>query len=159
MHPRMARVRARDFGGGGSFGDPRARNPDGHRGTDFCANTGDTARSVMSGRVSLGSPYGIGSDVPANRRYLTSVLVSSGNYFASHNYVTPLPGIRNGSVVRGGQAIGLTQNLRLAYGATVSNHVDVKIRFNGRYVDPVSLIGIGRPNIVGCYRSVSTVGR
>lgn len=109
----------------------RGIRPDVHRGVDFSAPTGTEIRAMADARVRFaGVMSGFGNVV---------WLDHGGSILSVYAHLSSI-GVREGELVRRGQAVGLSG----ATGDVTAPHLHFEVWRGGRAVDPVPLMG-GRP--------------
>lgn len=65
----------------------------------------------------------------------------SGVYEVRQGYVEPIQGLGKGTQVKAGQVIGTySKSLAPAYGAGITEHVHIQIKYNGAFVNPQNYI-------------------
>jgi murein DD-endopeptidase MepM/ murein hydrolase activator NlpD len=103
----------------------------GHRGVDLTAEAGDEVRAALPGRVRFAGRVGGAGWVTVDH---------GGGLETTYGRLDPVL-VPAGRSVRGGDVLG-----RLAPGAA---HVDWGARLDGRYIDPLSLLGPWEPYLTG----------
>lgn len=104
-----------------------------HTGIDLAAPLGSTIEAAAGGTVIYAGWYaGYGNmlDIQHADGVVTRYAHLSGF----------VPNLGNGSVVRGGQIIGLVGHT----GHATGNHIHFEVRINGYAIDPAPYIGLGR---------------
>lgn len=129
-------MRGRDGYGRGDFGVSRDDGARRHEGMDFTTAPGEEIQAPIGGVVTrFFYPY-------AGDRRLTGVeIVNDAGESAKIMYVNPLAVI--GNTVDAGKVIGYAQDLHVRYNQTMTNHVHVEIRVNGRTVNPYEFMRDG----------------
>lgn len=137
VNPTGNGIRGCDIHGCGEFGASRIHGS--HRGTDYIAGLGSTGTgqdilAVRGGMVSkIGYPYW--DDL--SYRYVE--ITTLDGYRIREFYVSPIDGLKRGSLVEAGQVIGTYQSLQRRY-PEITDHVHVEIMKNGKHIDPALLI-------------------
>ncbi len=126
--------------GSGDFGASRGGRR--HEGVDIEAEPGVSVVSPVSGRVTVGDPYG---DDPVKRDIYQSVRIETEDgSVVKVFYVKPGAAIQNGALVKAGQPIGTAQDLSRIYppkdGGRMTNHVHVEVWKNGRRRNPTGVL-------------------
>jgi murein DD-endopeptidase MepM/ murein hydrolase activator NlpD len=104
------------------FAPPATAYGPGHRGVDLSANPGEPVRSVLPGVVTFAGPV-------AGRGWVT---VDHGGIDTTYGWIDPIF-VTPGEGVRAGQVLGVL--------AAEASHLDWGARSDGRYLDPLSLLG------------------
>jgi murein DD-endopeptidase MepM/ murein hydrolase activator NlpD len=135
-NPTGGGIREQDSKGSGYFGAPRGAET--HKGADFVGTPGDPVVAVQGGTVLY---VGRATAKDLSLRYIE--IDGGDGYVSRQNYVSPDEGVKRGMQLYAGQRIGTQQSLQSLYPG-ITEHVDVKIRFNGEWMDPATLIGVPR---------------
>lgn len=158
-----------DFGGGGSgiagyyLGSPfrvtTRFTPNGnksdkvhkggvHRGLDLAAPAGTIIKSLTDGIV---------KEVLVNNATGGNLArIASGDYLLSYAHMLKAPSVKVGQKVKEGQRIGLVGST----GFSTGNHLDLKIKKNDKYIDPLKYLqnaGGGAPSGKGVERWRSVI--
>lgn len=114
-----------------SFEPPLGPYAAGHRGVDLAAAAGDEVRAALPGVVRFAGRVGGAGWVTVDH---------GGGLETTYGRLDPVS-VRAGRRVGAGQVLG-----RLAPGAV---HVDWGARLDGRYIDPLGLLGPWEPYLTG----------
>ena len=129
-------IRSDEYGDG-HYG-ARRTTPEGelrdHKGTDYRGEAGQNVVSPVDGVIgkSVGYPYG-------NSRYYTYVTVTATTGHKVDLYYTRPTANLMGTFVTKGTPLGTLLDLNSRYPG-IMNHVHVRVRLNGKYIDPETLI-------------------
>lgn len=104
-----------------------------HQGVDFRTPVGTMVRSPISGTLRQGyDPGGYGRFV--------EVAGDGTSYRFSHlsQLARALQGMQEGGTVRAGQTLAKTGGVGAGAGRSTGAHLDVSVRRNGQYIDPLT---------------------
>lgn len=112
---------------------PKGRGSSNHQGIDYAVPVGTPVMSVGGGKVVFVGDTGGG--------YGLQVKIDHGDGRESwYNHLDSAKGLKAGDVVDQGQQIALSGNS----GKSTGPHLDFKIKVNGQFVDPTTVLG-GEP--------------
>ncbi|MEH7679905.1 transglycosylase SLT domain-containing protein [Priestia megaterium] len=103
-------------------------HPNKHKGLDLAAKGGTAIKSLTSGRV---IEVLIGNKTAGN-----GVRIQSGKDVLSYIHMLNAPPVKVGQSVNAGQIIGQVGST----GFSTGNHLDLKIRRNGQYINPLTYL-------------------
>lgn len=129
-------IREAHWGGGdGRLGARRDRGARDHAGTDLLPGGRPPAPGTAFPALFDGEVIQI-SNLSGRDRNLMMIVIQNDNGSRSRMlYVSPAQGIARGTRVRAGDTVGVTQDIRRAYGVGTAQHVHFELHYRGNLID------------------------
>ena len=126
--------------GRGNYGESRDDGKRKHEAIDLLTSPGEAVSSLIDGKVSQrGFIHGDGG-----REYYYVEVEGTGKYAGMNVrvlYIDQNSRLAIGTVVKAGQSIlGLSDDVRVRYGAHMKPHIHIQVKWHGKFIDPALVL-------------------